>query len=200
MRLFVEDPSRGHLVPKRVLGDSYKGILCSDFYAGYFWHLGLHQRCWVHYLRDISELEQAHPADRAVAAWVSAVRKIYRRARDYTNRDRKARIKAREAFQEELLHLAKRGLDAASPCRLLAQRIERFAQEMFTFVEHPDVPSDNNPAERAIRPNVIYRKMSGGTRSKQGSTTFATLMSLVATWQARGVDPFIACQQMLAAT
>lgn len=199
VRLFAEDRSRGHLVPKRVLGDAYKGILCSDFYAGYFYHLGLHQRCWVHYLRDITDLEQGHPKDRKVAAWVSAVRKIYRRARDYTNPDRKARIKAREAFQEKLLQLARGRLDPANPCRLLAQRIERFAQEMFTFVEHPDVPSDNNPAERAIRPSVIYRKMAGGTRSPQGSTTFATLMSLVATWQARGHDPFLECQRMLAA-
>ncbi len=198
VRLFVEDPSRGHLVPKRVLGEKYNGILCSDFYAGYFYHLGLHQRCWVHYLRDIEELEQAHPADGAVAAWVSAVRAIYRRARDYISRDRKARVKARETFQEELLHLAKHGLEPTSPCRTLAQRIERFAQEMFTFVEHPDVPSDNNAAERAIRPSVIYRKMAGGTRSPRGSTTFAILMSLVATWQSRGHDPFLACQQMLA--
>ena len=68
MRLFVEEPSRGHLVPKRVLGDAYNGVLCNDIYCGYFYHLGLHQRCCVHYLREITEIRQAHPKDRSVAA------------------------------------------------------------------------------------------------------------------------------------
>ncbi len=54
---------------------------------------------------------------------------------------------------------------------------------MFTFVEYPGVPLENNAAERALRPAVIDRKVSGGTRSAKGSFTKAVLMSL--TWRAR---------------
>ena len=66
-----------------------------------------------------------------------------------------------------------------------------------TFVEYPQVPSENNPAERAIRPRVIARKISGGTRSPVGSQTMAVLSSLFATWQLRGEESLSACRQML---
>ena len=49
--------------------------------------------------------------------------------------------------------------------------------ELFTFVEFPEVPDDNNAAERAIRPAVIIRKVCGGTRSEQGTNVKAALMS-----------------------
>jgi len=44
----------------------------------------------------------------------------------------------------------------------LCQRIERFIKELFVFVADPAVPSDNNAAERSLRPLVISRKISGG--------------------------------------
>ena len=54
-----------------------------------------------------------------------------------------------------------------------------------TCVAQSGVPPDNNLAERAIRPLVITRKISGGTRSTQGSPTHMRLYSLAATWMAR---------------
>jgi transposase len=51
------------------------------------------------------------------------------------------------------------------------------------------VPPTNNAAERALRPLVIARKISGGTRSGRGSAPRMVLPSLVATWQLRGLDP-----------
>ena len=93
--------------------------------------------------------------------------------------------------------LARPHLGWDGPCRVLAQRIERFLPELFTFVEYPQVPSENNAAERAIRPCVIARKVSGGTRSRKGSNTRMVLFSLFASWQARGLDALAACQHML---
>ena len=49
----------------------------------------------------------------------------------------------------------------------LCRRIERHIKELFVFVAEPDVPADNNPAERSLRHLVISRKVSGGTRSEQ---------------------------------
>ena len=57
----------------------------------------------------------------------------------------------------------------------------------------PDVPADSNLAERSLRPLVIMRKISGGTRSGEGSKTRLTLASLFATWQARHLNPFLEC-------
>ena len=84
----------------------------------------------------------------------------------------------------------------ASRCR----RIQRHSDELFVFVAHPDVlPSDNNAAERSARPLVTGRMISAGTRSDQGSATKMANASLVGTWQARGLNPFVQCLQLLAA-
>ena len=59
--------------------------------------------------------------------------------------------------------------------RVLCQRVERFLPELFTFVAEPLASADNNAAERSLRPPVVSRKISGGTRSGQGSETKSIL-------------------------
>ena len=63
----------------------------------------------------------------------------------------------------------------------LCRRIERHIKELFVFVAEPDVPSDNNPAERSLRHLVISRKVSGGTRSERGTESKMTLASIFGT-------------------
>ena len=70
--------------------------------------------------------------------------------------------------------------DEAAPQAKLCRRIERFIKELFVFVSHPDVPSENNAAERSLRHLVISRKISGGTRSEQGTNSKMILASLLA--------------------
>ena len=61
----------------------------------------------------------------------------------------------------------------------------------------PDVPSDNNPAERSLRHLVISRKVSGGTRSERGTERKMTLASRFGAWRAQGLNPHAACRQLL---
>ena len=69
----------------------------------------------------------------------------------------------------------------------------------------PAVPPDNNAAERSLRHLVISRKISGGTRSEQGTDSKPvldlvegmTLASLFGTWRARGLNPFPECRRLL---
>ena len=68
----------------------------------------------------------------------------------------------------------------------LCRRIERHIKELFVFVSHPETPSDNNAAERSLRHLVVSRKISGGTRSQQGSDSKMTLASLFGTWTGPG--------------
>ena len=51
-------------------------------------------------------------------------------------------------------------------------------------------------AERSLRPLVIARKISDGSRSAAGSTTTLVLASLVGTWRARGLNPFFQIQSL----
>jgi hypothetical protein len=92
-----------------------------------------------------------------------------------------------------------RAQPADAPQATLCARIERYRTDLFTFVADPAVPPTNNAAERALRPLVIARKISGGTRSKHGSRTRMVLQSLVATWELRGLDPMTEFVRLLAA-
>ena len=66
------------------------------------------------------------------------------------------------------------------PKRLI-KRLRRHRNDLFTFLDQPDVPFDNNAAERAIRPAVIIRKNSYGNRSDAGADSQAVLMSIFRT-------------------
>src|SRR5919198_6085291 len=88
--------------------------------------------------------------------------------------------------------------DAAGvPQAGLCRRIAKYLPELFTFVGDPTMPSTNNAAERSVRPVVCQRKISGGTRSPEGPRTFTALATLFGTWRARGLDPLVACRQLL---
>ena len=86
---------------------------------------------------------------------------------------------------------------SAVPARL-CRRIQRHIKELFLFVAQREVPSDNNAAERSLRHLVVSRKISGGTRSQQGTQSKMILASLFGTWRVQGVNPLTACQDLLA--
>lgn len=67
---------------------------------------------------------------------------------------------------------------------------KRFLPELFVFVAVPGVPAHNNLAERSVRPLIVARKISRGTRSPKGSQTRMGLANLFGTWMAQSLNPF----------
>jgi transposase len=199
-RYFVRG-GRNKEVVDEVLGPAFTGVLVTDFYAAYDHYDGPHQRCWAHLLRDIHALGERHPAAAGLRAWADQVQAIYERARRVTGSDA-ARRRAQRQCAADLLaacqpHLA---ADAATvPQAVLCRRIARYLPELFMFVADPAVPATNNAAERSVRPVVIQRKISGGTRSPAGTSVFTRLATLFGTWRARGLDPLAACRRLLIA-
>lgn len=193
--------SRASEVVREVLGEDFSGVLVSDFYSAYNFLDAPHQRCWVHLLRDIHELEERHPEDESLAHWARQVHALYREARalaqSRAQAPKRERMALRQDFEERILALARPYLGEDAPQRVLCQRIDRFLGELFTFVELPQVPADNNAAERILRHQVVSRKISGGTRSAKGSRTKAALASLFSTWQLQGLNPFLTCRELL---
>lgn len=195
------DASRGGAVVAEVLGETFEGALVSDCYAAYNRYIGPHQRCWAHLLRDVHDLRVAHPDDARVAAWADALHTFYQEATRQAGRDQPEaeRLAARETLERQLAALCAPAwaADCAAPQATLCRRVDRFLDELLTVVADPAVPPDNNLAERSLRPLVIARKISGGSRSAAGSATAMALASLFATWRAQGRDPLAACHQLL---
>ena len=71
----------------------------------------------------------------------------------------------------------------------VAKRLQRHRDHLFTFLDKPNAPSDNNLAERAMRPQVFLRKASQSNRSERGAATQSVLMSVFRTLKLRGLDP-----------
>ena len=205
VRCFLRRASRSRQVVAEVLGDEFEGVLVSDFYGAYNVHQGLHQRCWTHLLRDIHQLKEKHFQHQGVAGWAQQVREVYDQAQAYPGPDpglpetvrQSQRVKQQQQFQEQLWSICQPYLGSDAPMRVLCQRVERFLPELFTFVAEPRASADNNAAERSLRPTVVSRKISGGTRSPEGSNTKSVLASLFGTWRLRGRNPYQALNSIL---
>ena len=189
---------RGKAVVDEALGDSFSGVLVSDFYAAYHHYDGPKQRCWAHLLRDIHDLRARYPDDAPLAQWADAVHQLYRQAKACTHPQEASRRTAQLALERRLLALCQPFLlDASATQAKLCRRIERHIKELFVFMAEPAVPSDNNAAERSLRHLVVSRKISGGTRSERGTDSKMTLASLFGTWRVQGLNPLTACRQLL---
>lgn len=205
VRYFLYRKSRAGTVVREVIGEEFDGVLVSDFYGGYNVHKGSHQRCWIHLLRDIHDLKKAYPKDETVMAWADDVRKVYDRAKAYVGPDpelppvqqKALRRKQQLQYEQELWELCEPHVRKGKPMSTLCERVERFLPELFVFVADPQVPADNNAAERSLRPPVVSRKISGGTRSDKGSETKSISASLFGTWLLQGRDLYQACHEVL---
>lgn len=197
-RYFEYHHSRAGAVINTLLGEEFSGVLTSDFYAAYNdTPGGKHQRCWAHLLRDLHALKQDHANVLEVVVWAKAVKDVYLLAKA----DLAQGVERQRAYRELVLLIRALGEQFAEvkghPCPTLAKRLLRHQDELFVFVRQPGVPADNNLAERSLRPLVVSRKISGGTRSPEGSQTCMILSSLFQTWMAQGLNPLVECRQLL---
>ena len=129
----------------------------------------------AHLERDLEALKTSRFAgNREFAAQVEQVLWASRLAhRDYQSG--KLSIEAialyRPAIESQLQAVLDNPVAGGWPAdaQRLTNRIKRHWDEWFTFLTHPEVKPDNNDAERALRPIVVHRKVSGGARSDWGA-------------------------------
>jgi hypothetical protein len=157
-------------------------ILSDD--AGQF-ALSRHALCWVHAERLVHKLDtftdRQHTAQqfmRALIWWFYADLKAFRRAPD---RQRRRELRARfdRIFRRRTGFVA---LD-----RLL-RRLHANKDELLLVLDRPEIPLHTNGSERDLRPQVIKRKISGGTRSEQGRTCRDAFLGLLLTCARLGVS------------
>ena len=206
VRYFHHALSRSGDVAAEMLDEAtFSGTLVTDFYGAYDRFRGPHQRCWAHLWRDIEDLVRQYPDDERLARWVASIRAIYQEATGPRPASESAdsplagaaRPARADSYERQLLALCPETLAATRPEAVLAARIRRYIKDLFTFVRDPAVPPTNNAAERSLRPLVIARKISGGTRSPAGSRDRMVLASVLGTAQVRGDDLIATCFQSL---
>lgn len=200
--LFDYDPSRGAKVPERLLAD-FKGILLTDGYEPY--HAvartrGLvHAGCWAHARRYFEEARKAHP-DAASSARariaIDGIGKLYRIEREIKELPPVERLTVRAQHSAPILHELRAWLEGSAnavlPQSALGKAIHYTLGQwpkLTRFLEHGEIPLDNNRCENAIRPFVIGRKGWLFSDTQAGATASANLYSLVETAKANGLEP-----------
>lgn len=70
----------------------------------------------------------------------------------------------------------------------LAERLRKYRTRLTTFLHEAQVDGTNNAAERALRPAVVMRKITVGSRSESGAQAWAILASVMRTAEQQGRD------------
>jgi len=87
----------------------------------------------------------------------------------------KDEIKKIKNDSEALLNQVAKG---PKKLQALKNRLSKNAHSLWTFLDHINVPPDNNGAERAIRNVKVKQKVSGQFRSEKGAQQFAIIRSV----------------------
>jgi transposase len=200
--LYVISRSRGSKVPRALLGPQFAGVVVSDFFSAYSPLDYDKAKCWAHLLRDSQKLTTSRPPpDSERLRFHHHLHQLFLEmglALEKVSADETARHHLHQQMRTRLLAFAQQ--DWQDPdCQRLAARIEKYLDELLLWLRQPGVSPDNNEAERELRPAVITRKTSFGSRSRQGAHAFAILLSLIRTWERQGDDFFSLAQDILSA-
>lgn len=168
------------------LPDGTVGILTSDRWGAYG-HLAAERRqlCWAHLFRDLQGLVDADPNDLPTAAMLAGAKQMFRHWRAFQDGEleRLGLQAAVAGFRADLKQWASKA--AASKTkgkrRGLARDLIRMWTAVFQFIDRDGIEPTNNQAERDLRPAVLWRKGSFGTRSDAGSRFVARILSVWAT-------------------
>jgi len=200
---YLIDRSRGEPALRKFFLEEFQGTLVSDFWGAYNAVVcAARQGCLVHLLRDLETVERY---GRGGEHWPDFAKKLRRLLGDAIRLWRQKPDLPSEVFASRRQRLEDR-LDEliATPwedkqAKRLIKRLRRHRNDLFTFLDRPGVPFDNNLAERAIRPAVIIRKNSYANRSQRGADAQAVLMTIYRTLKQRGHDPLRTITETIAA-
>lgn len=179
--------SRGHEVPLEVLGTNPSGVDIHDRFGAYnvlAQKTGNRpqQLCWFHLLGDTKELaEMCGDEGKQIH---NSMKTILQRANEFDH-------KATESDVQSLINELESTLNrefVSLKCNKFARKILKQREKLFTFTTNPEVEGTNNKAERAVRPYVVMRKISGGTKSPRGTRNIEVLASAIQTCKLNGTD------------
>ncbi len=189
--------SRGRAVVIGFLAGVRPRVWISDRLAAQAGHAEQHQVCLAHLIRDAQ-----YAIDDGDIIFAPGFKGLLKRACAIGRR--------REGLLDATLAAYRRDLDrrldrllATSPNRPAGMKLKwavaACRAKLFVFVTQRDVPATNNVSERALRPSVIFRKVTNGFRSAWGAEVYADICSIVATGRLNGRTALAAITEALAA-
>ena len=173
---YVIEDTRGKGVPERLLGEKENRVIISDGYAAYQNLPGDKQQCWVHLLRA-AKLHSPQLYGDLVVLYKKLLLEL----------EKPIPKRNREQLKKEFIALM--GKKYSDPTvEKVKGRMKRHAPHLFTCLDYEGVLPENNTAERAIRPQVVMRKIFGGSRSLAGARAHQVNNSVIETLRKQNPD------------
>jgi len=189
--LFTAADTRSRAELEAILGTHYQGVIISDDFSVYNGYQAVsQQKCLAHLRRHFKKLIQLpglhnktigetfvdliDEAFRNYAQWFETLDSVI--YNDWVNQ-----------FKSKLHSSLNQWIDlAGATAGQLLRSLRNKASQWWYFLDHPEVPPDNNQAERSLRLAVTKRKVSGGSRSMERFQHTANLLTVVQTCRRQG--------------
>ncbi len=189
--LFHAADTRARAELETILGLNESGVLSSDDYSVYNgYDVKAQQKCLAHLRRHFKKLIQL-PGLNNQKIGEKFVKLIDEAFKNYSLFQQNQNISEFFAWAWEFKLKVKSSLDkwmalAGGEASQLLRSLRNKTDQWWYFLDHPEVPPDNNLAERTLRLSVTKRKVSGGSRSMERFKHTANLLTVVQTCRRQG--------------
>ena len=189
--LFHAADTRSRAELEQILGTEYRGVLSSDDFSVYNgYRVVAQQKCLAHIRRHFLRLIQQPGKDNSTIGnvFVDLIDDAFQNYSRFQDLGDSAEytIWANE-FKSRLHNALDKWIPAAGATALnLLSKLRDQFDKWWYFLDHPEVPPDNNLAERSLRLAVTKRKVSGGSRSLSRFEDTANLLTVVQTCRRQG--------------
>lgn len=184
---YTIEVTRGKGVPNKIIGDSKPtDVLIRDDYKGYEKLPLNHQSCWAHLVRKSREAISQPHASEEVKLLHRQLKQIFEELTASVELpfEQKKRELAYGYSRNKINAIISRQYTSDDAVKIQT-RIRNQNNNLLTALLYEGVPLTNNLAERLIRPMVVTRKISGGSRSDNGAEIHAVNMSIIQTVKMR---------------
>ena len=200
--IFHAGDTRSRAELEILLGKSFAGVLSSDDFSVYNGYpVRAQQKCLAHLRRHFKKVIKLKHGNNPQLGQVfldliDAAFEAHRQWREtqdesaYRNWVAGFKLDVQKAIE---YWLPKAGYAAG----LLLRSLHKKAAQWWYFLDHPEVPPDNNRSERSLRLAVTKRKVCGGSRSMAGFAQTAILLTVIQTCRAQGRSAFEFFNQVL---
>lgn len=192
--LFAVRTTRAATILHELLTEGFDGVVNCDR-AKMYWSIGRPQWCWAHLKRDFQALidHPDHQVKRLGRDLMRPTKEMFRhwaRCRDGTI-TRVGMLRLMRPIREEVNRLLLRGVFSGnSKLKGMCEPLYDHRDWLWTFLDVDGVEPTNNASERALRPAVIWRKLSFGTQSAKGSRFVETILTVVETCHRQSRNSF----------
>lgn len=181
--------TRGKNIPEEVIGGKNcrrDSIIVRDSYGGYKFLPCIHQRCWSHVLRIVRDKLALYPDSKELKSLYKILGNLFGVLSRAVLQpfETSSRQKVYDKAWSVLEGIINKNY-SSTVAKKIQVRIKNDGKELLTALLYDGVPLTNNAAERAIRPMVTFRKVTGGSRSDDGAKTTAVIRSVVQTIRIR---------------